>query len=55
MVERSEIKLPLFWLPFEAQAFEETEPLLTVLVVAVGAAMLEDVFSDTVRVLLLVW
>ncbi len=55
VVERSEIKLPLFWFPLEAQAFEDTDPLLTDLEVAVGGAMFEDVFSETGRLLLLVW
>ena len=55
VVARSEMKLPLFWLPLEAQALEDTEPLLTVLVVPVGAEMFEVVFSETARVLLLAW
>ena len=55
MVERSEMKLPLFWFPLEAQALEDTDPLLTVLVVAVEAAMLVVVFSEAARVLLLAW
>jgi hypothetical protein len=54
VVERSEMKLPLFWLPLEAQAFEETEPLLTALVEVALGATLEDVFSETTRLLLLV-
>ena len=53
--ERSEMKLPLFWLPLEAQAFEDTAPLLTVLVVVVVAAIFDDVFSETGREVLLVW
>ena len=55
VVERSEMKFPLFWLPLEAHAFEDTEPLLTVLVVVAGVAMFDEVFSETVRLLLLVW
>lgn len=55
VVARSEMKLPLFWLPLEAQAFEDTAPLVTVLVVVVVVVMFDDVFSETGRVLLLVW
>ncbi len=55
VVERSEMKLPLFWLPLEAQALEDTAPLLTVLVVVVVAAIFDDVFSETGREVLLVW
>ena len=45
----------LFWFPLEAQALEDTDPLLTVLVVAVEVAMLVVVFSEAARVLLLAW
>ena len=55
VVARSEMKLPLFWLPLEAQAFEDTAPLVTVLVVVVVAAIFDDVFSETGREVLLVW
>ena len=50
VVERSEMKLPLFWLPLEAHAFEDTAPLLTIFVVVVVVAIFDEVFSETGRV-----
>ena len=49
------MKLPLFWLPLEAHAFEDTAPLLTIFVVVVVVVIFDEVFSETGRVDLFAW